>query len=59
MGIPKENLDKLFEPLFTTKAKGVGLGLAVTRTLVGDWREHRRTKRGGQRQHLHGEAAST
>jgi len=34
VGIPKENLDKLFEPLFTTKAKGVGLGLALTKTLV-------------------------
>jgi PAS domain S-box-containing protein len=34
VGIPEENLDKLFEPLFTTKAKGIGLGMAVTRTLV-------------------------
>ena len=33
-GIPKENLQKLFEPLFTTKAKGIGLGLAVTKTLI-------------------------
>ena len=33
-GIPEENRDKLFEPLFTTKARGIGLGLALTRTLV-------------------------
>jgi len=33
-GIPQENLGRLFEPLFTTKAKGIGLGLALTRTLV-------------------------
>ena len=34
VGIPEENLDKVFEPLFTTKAKGVGLGLALSRALV-------------------------
>ena len=34
VGIPKENLDKLFEPLFTTKAKGIGLGLAMVKSLV-------------------------
>ena len=33
-GIPKENLNKLFEPLFSTKAKGIGLGLAITNTLA-------------------------
>ncbi len=34
VGISEEDLEKIFEPLFTTKAKGIGLGLAVTRTLV-------------------------
>jgi PAS domain S-box-containing protein len=34
VGIPKENLNKLFSPLFTTKAKGVGLGLAVCQRLI-------------------------
>jgi PAS domain S-box-containing protein len=34
VGIPPENLEKIFEPLFTTKAKGIGLGLAVSQKLV-------------------------
>jgi signal transduction histidine kinase len=33
-GIPPENLPKLFEPLFTTKLRGIGLGLPVSRKLV-------------------------
>jgi PAS domain S-box-containing protein len=33
-GIPPENMKKLFEPLFTTKPKGIGLGLAVSRKLA-------------------------
>jgi len=33
-GIPGENLEKIFQPLFTTKAKGIGLGLAVSKSLV-------------------------
>jgi PAS domain S-box-containing protein len=34
IGIPGENLDKLFKPLFTTKSKGMGLGLAICKKLI-------------------------
>ncbi len=34
IGIPKENIGKLFKPLFTTKSKGSGFGLAVSKRLV-------------------------
>lgn len=33
-GIAPENMKKLFQPLFTTKAKGIGLGLVVCKNLV-------------------------
>jgi PAS domain S-box-containing protein len=33
-GIPDEIKDKIFDPLFTTKAKGVGLGLSVCKTIM-------------------------
>ncbi len=34
-GIPADRLPKIFEPLFTTKSFGVGLGLPTVRQLVG------------------------
>ena len=33
-GIPPQNIEKIFEPLFTTKARGIGLGLSVSRMLA-------------------------
>lgn len=35
-GIPQENLDKIFEPLFTTKRFGFGLGLPVVKTIMNE-----------------------
>lgn len=37
-GIPAENLEKIFEPFYTTKERGTGLGLAITRQII----EHHR-----------------
>jgi len=34
IGIPEENLSRLFKPLFTTKSKGQGFGLAVCKRIV-------------------------
>ena len=33
-GIPPKNLPKLFEPLFSTKSRGIGLGLAICKKLL-------------------------
>lgn len=34
VGISEENMKKLFTPLFTTKAKGLGLGLTLSKQIV-------------------------
>ena len=34
VGIPKEQLKKIFDPYYTTKAEGQGLGLAIAFSIV-------------------------
>lgn len=33
-GLGKEFMDELFQPFFTTKAEGMGMGLAITRSVI-------------------------
>ena len=33
-GIPEEELEKIFQPYFTTKEAGIGLGLAITERII-------------------------
>jgi signal transduction histidine kinase len=33
-GVPPDVRARIFEPLFTTKTRGIGLGLAVSRSLA-------------------------
>ncbi|MBI2868810.1 MAG: PAS domain S-box protein [Chloroflexi bacterium] len=33
-GIPPENMPHLFQPLFTTKAQGIGFGLSIARAVI-------------------------
>jgi signal transduction histidine kinase/GAF domain-containing protein len=34
VGIPPENLEKLFEAFYTTKRRGMGMGLSVSRSII-------------------------
>jgi signal transduction histidine kinase len=49
-GVPQEDLDKMFEPYFSTKEHGTGLGLAIARKAVeehgGEIRAERREGQG-------------
>ncbi|HEV7223011.1 MAG TPA: protoglobin domain-containing protein [Pirellulales bacterium] len=42
VGIPRESLGRIMEPLYSTKARGIGLGLPITRSII--------DKHGGQLQ---------
>jgi signal transduction histidine kinase len=34
VGIPPENINKLFQPLFTTKVRGIGFGLLICKMII-------------------------
>jgi signal transduction histidine kinase len=34
VGIDSENMDRLFEPFFTAKTSGMGMGLSISRTVI-------------------------
>jgi two-component system, LuxR family, sensor kinase FixL len=33
-GVPGESLDRVFEPFYTTKGEGLGMGLAISRSII-------------------------
>ncbi len=34
VGIDESQVDRLFEPFYTTKSSGIGMGLAINRTII-------------------------
>jgi signal transduction histidine kinase len=33
-GIPEDKIEEIFEPFFTSKAEGMGMGLSIARTII-------------------------
>ena len=48
-GIPPDKIDRIFNPFFTTKENGTGLGMAISKKIVEahDGRDRGRERRSG------------
>ncbi len=38
IGLPTEHVDRIFDAFFTTKPKGTGMGLSISRAIIGSHR---------------------
>ena len=58
IGMDADALAKMFEPYFSTKAIGTGLGLTIAKRNIGARRNDSRDVRAGPRDHRHHNAAA-
>ena len=58
-GIPEDKLKDVFEPFFTSKAEGMGMGLSIARTIIEAHHGHDMGKKPGSRRRVVSDQDST